>query len=287
MRDERVYIMRKQKMYLLVFIFSCLFIYAGCNKKTNEATKEASAIIIENTIDTDSLQQETTIIDQPEQVIEEIEEPIESIISDAYVQILDKAYDIITTNETDFLAEDGWTGLVESIQGRPTEECVVKIGYTLIDIDNNGTEELVISDDGEEAWANRILSIYTMHNDEAVQIVDGWARNRYYLLEDNTLYNEGSGGAAYTIWGTYKVSEDGLSLQAMDTYFTDFQDENMQEIGWFHNTTGSVDIAESEWVGTDEENSLFPLMEQMQERVRDLDLIYFADYPSERAKYQY
>ena len=124
-----------------------------------------------------------------------------------------------------------------------------------------------------------------MHNDEAVQIVDGWARNRYYLLEDNTLYNEGSGGAAYTVWGTYKVSEDGLSLQAMDTYFTDFQDENMQEIGWFYNTTGSVDIAESEWVGTDEENSLFPLMEQMQERVRDLDLIYFADYPNERESY--
>ena len=57
----------------------------------------------------------------------------------------------------------------------------------------------------------------------------GWARNRYYLLNDGTVYNEGSGGAADTIAVTYRMAEDGISLNVIDHYSA-YQDGYMEQV---------------------------------------------------------
>lgn len=55
--------------------------------------------------------------------------------------------------------------------------------------------------------------MYTLHDDKPVLLIEGWARNRYYLLNDGTIYNEGSSGAAYTSFGIYRISEDGSRME--------------------------------------------------------------------------
>ena len=73
--------------------------------------------------------------------------------------------------------------------------------------------EVIIADTGPAGWNNRILLMYTLHDDKPVLLIEGWARIRYYLLNDGTIYNEGSSGAAYTSFGIYRISEDGSRME--------------------------------------------------------------------------
>ena len=59
---------------------------------------------------------------------------------------------------------------------------------------------------------SRILAAYTYKHNVPFNILVGTSRNRYYLFEDNTIFNEGSNGAAYTIFGTYHLSKDESQL---------------------------------------------------------------------------
>ena len=73
----------------------------------------------------------------------------------------------------------------------------------------------------------------------------GWARNSYALTDENTLYHHGSGGAAYSIFGEYRISEAG-EFQCINAYFTYPKDDEMTEIGFYRNTSGIMDPAEAE-----------------------------------------
>ena len=95
---------------------------------------------------------------------------------------------------------EGIRDIQEAKIGRDTSEALAGIGYTFYDVDGNGIEELIIADmlnDDGGPWDNRILLMYTLHDDKPVLLIDGWARSRYYLLNDNTIYYEGSGGIYY------------------------------------------------------------------------------------------
>lgn len=275
----------KKKIILLIGLL-CLFSLTGCkNQKVGSSVSIGGAdgptsIFLYSLSECDASQvpeeSDTAILIEEKVDKEEVDNGIPA----AYLAILDKAYDIISSNGDSYNDEEGMSGVWEITIGTTPDENMSKTGYAIIDVDGNGVDELLIFDDGEEGWKNRILVAYTLVNDEANILFEGWARNRYYLLDDNTFYNEGSGGAAYTEFGTYKISDDGKTIEPIDTYFTDFLDTEMQEWGWFYNTTGSVDTAESEWLGTDEENSLFPQMDDMLDRVKDIEIVYFDDYDS-------
>lgn len=69
------------------------------------------------------------------------------------------------------------------------------IGYTRIDIDGNGVEELIFGEYGEDSFGTVIYDIYTISNGEMLHTVFGWERNFYYLCGNGIIGNYGSGGA--------------------------------------------------------------------------------------------
>lgn len=207
--------------------------------------------------------------------------------SNTYQDILDNAYEVITHRGADFVEADeifSSIGIWESGLGRNTEEALAGIGYTFYDVDGNGIEELIIMDTDEDSdiWDNRILTMYSLLDGKPVLVIDGWARNRYYLLNDGTFYNEGSGGAAYTIFATYRMAADGVNIEVIDYYFSDYRDDSFKEYwlaegnwGWFHNTTGVHKKDESEWMEFENEDVPWEMMENYIAQVKQLDLTFF------------
>ena len=204
-----------------------------------------------------------------------------------YQDILDNAYEVIVADYTTNVIEsdDAFTyvGVSETRIGQNVDETLSSVGYTLYDVDGNGVEELIIVDTGEDGspWNNRILIMASLLNDKPVEVAGGWARNRFYLLNDNTIYYEGSGGAAYTTFATYRMAEDGVSLEVIDYYFSDYRDDSSEEYwlvegnwGWFHNTTGGYKD-ESEWIEFENEDIPWEMMENYMAQVKQLDLTFF------------
>ena len=204
----------------------------------------------------------------------------------AYKDILDCVYEVITKDEVsdDVIGMVG-PGIPEARIG--TSPAASRVGYVLYDVDGNGVWELIIadtdSDPGSEIWDNRILSMYTLHDDNAVTVIDGWMRNRYYILNDGTIYNEGSGGAAYTTFATYHIADDGLSLVPADYYFSDYLDDAAYAAGtvsWFHNTAGEHDVNKSEIMEFENDEIPWEMQEKFESQIMQLDLTFFSDYKS-------
>lgn len=93
--------------------------------------------------------------------------------------------------------KNGFT--VEQMNDLPISTCFYNsfftIGYTRIDIDGNGVEELIFGEYGEDSFGTVIYDIYTISNGEMLHTVFGWERNFYYLCGNGIIGNYGSGGA--------------------------------------------------------------------------------------------
>lgn len=144
---------------------------------------------------------------------------------------------------------DGDAGIREVVATLSEEDALRAVGYAEKDINNDNVPELLIyliDDNGNEKCAGTsILAAYTITDDSPTLIFEGSSRNRYYLLSDRLIYNEGSNGAAYAIFGTYSLEPGAKELTAKDYYFTaDSGADNAIE--FYHNTTADFDIDKSE-----------------------------------------
>ena len=91
------------------------------------------------------------------------------------------------------------------------------VGYALKDLDKDGTPELIIADYGGES-GQILFDLYTLYGGAPVQLAMSQARNRWYLRTDNLLYNEASGGAAYSFFSLYRKT--GTELSGIRSAFT-------------------------------------------------------------------
>lgn len=89
--------------------------------------------------------------------------------------------------------------------------------FTCMDLDNNGNEELIISQNNTEN--SIIYAAYTIDNGNLIWFLKGGERNRYYLRADGKIGNSGSSGAAFSTGATYTYNNGILSLD--ECYFTD------------------------------------------------------------------
>lgn len=204
----------------------------------------------------------------------------------SYQDILDNVYEVITADYTTRVVESDdvftYVGAAETRIGQDADEALASVGYTLYDVDGNGVEELIIVDTSEdESYNNRILIMASLLDGKPVEVAGGWARNRFYLLDDNTIYYEGSGGAAYITFATYRMAGDGVSLEVTDYYFSDYRDDSSEEHwlvkgnwGWFHNTTGVHKKEDSEWIEFENEEIPWEMQEAYIARVKDLNLTF-------------
>lgn len=110
-------------------------------------------------------------------------------------------------------------------------------GYLIKDINGDGVDELIFGMNIKDAteddadWDGIVYDMFTMVDGKMTQVVDGWARNRYYLCTNGAIANVGSDGAAYTCYTFYDF--DGKDLKVRESYFTGYKDEAQTEWGWF------------------------------------------------------
>ena len=87
-------------------------------------------------------------------------------------------------------------------------------GWLLRDLEGDGTSELLLGADWGDG-CGVIFNIYRLDGAQAVRVVDGWSRSRYFLCSDGTLAHEWSGGADH--WGrTYlRYGETLLPIESV------------------------------------------------------------------------
>lgn len=278
----------EHKLYMTFFIILICILLTGCGNNTNISEEVETSQTEGNSLDIDR----ENIVDESDSD-DAIEEEAETGETDdledgdalqlklcaTYQDILDNAYEvIITDNMVDIVLSDeifSYDGIREVKMGHDTEESLARIGYTYYDVDGNGIEELIIADTGEGGWNNRIILMYTLYDDKPVLLIDGWTRNRYYLLNDGTIYNEGSSGAAYTDFGTYRIAEDGSSMKVIDYYYTGLYGDSVY--GWFYNTTGEQTEDESEIIEFEKESVPGNMKEDYMAQVKELELTFFGE----------
>jgi hypothetical protein len=113
-------------------------------------------------------------------------------------------------------------------------------GYIIKDLNGDGIDELIFGMNLKEVaeddnWDGIVYDVFTMVDGKMTQVVDGWARNRYYICENGAIANEGSGGAAYSCYTYYDF--DGKELKVRESYFTGYRDEAQTDWGWFFSDT--------------------------------------------------
>ena len=145
-------------------------------------------------------------------------------------------------------AEYAWNnGLSEMISYVPG------VGYALKDLDKNGIPVLIIAGMGGDDFAEQIVyDLYTLSNDLPVNLAVSWPRMRYYLRADNSLYWEGSGGAAYSYFAVQRVTGD--ALVDVEMVFTDYDEASDAVLFYFQQghsdqlpSERSVKISEEEF----------------------------------------
>ncbi|MBO7373032.1 MAG: hypothetical protein J6U19_02235, partial [Oscillospiraceae bacterium] len=128
----------------------------------------------------------------------------------------------------------------------------------------NGIPELIIAGMGTDDFSeNMAYDIYTQVNGTPVNIATSQARARYYLLTDNTLLSEGSGGASYTYITLHKVN--GNSLEDLEMVFTDYDETSDTTV--FYSQQGHSDTLPSEKSARISENEFQTRWEQWKDKV--------------------
>ena len=95
------------------------------------------------------------------------------------------------------------------------------VGYALKDLDKNGVPELLIAGMGTDDFSQGMAyDIYTLVNNVPVNLATSQARDRFYLRTDNTILNEGSGGAGFSSIELYRLSGETLTpVEGVKTFF--------------------------------------------------------------------
>ena len=98
-------------------------------------------------------------------------------------------------------------------------------GWALRDLDGDGTPELLFCADWGDGYTP-IFNLYTLEDGEAVQLLYGWNRNRYWLCPDGTIGNHGSSssGESGNSWYRY---EDGAVHHVETVYHYGFVAEGV------------------------------------------------------------
>ena len=167
-------------------------------------------------------------------------EVVEAELPVPYEDIINKATDILNSDEINEELPEGFMGLIEAKHLTPAEEVFEKICYCCTDIDGNGSRELMfLVFDGEKKDVPRIMALFAIDAEgRANALADGVVRDRYTLLQDGKIMNLGSSGAAYTVMKVLKISSDGAALDPIEIYFTD--EDGQGGVCWYKSLDGKV-----------------------------------------------
>lgn len=109
-------------------------------------------------------------------------------IPEAYQPVIAKYVTALTEHWGGEACSNADISILVSYATSPSE-----LGYALLDLDNDGTDELVIANDAERQV---IYDLYSLVDGKLVHVFTSWDRNSYELREGYRILNIGSNGAA-------------------------------------------------------------------------------------------
>ena len=216
----------------------------------------------------------TAAATEPVQTTEAVRLTDEEIYNEFLSSLCNKLFAIIgdDTHLDGFGEKEGMLGVYEIAQ-RLERDMLDKIGYTIMDINDDGVSELLIcvvdALEGDACTGTRILCAYTVSDNDKVLLLEGNSQNRYYLLDDMSVYNETRESNAAAGNGVYRLEAGNAALSCTDFYFT-YPDEN-NNILFYQNQTGDFDTAASEAFDGDE-NGFNAVLKELAERITTIEL---------------
>ena len=93
------------------------------------------------------------------------------------------------------------------------------IGYSFVDINHNGTQELIIASiDTDETNDNNqlIFEMYSIVDGQPIKVLSSSENNRYYYGDDNNIYNEGSDGQNTAYYLLYRLNNDSTNIELVE-----------------------------------------------------------------------
>ena len=126
------------------------------------------------------------------------------------------------------------------------------LGYTVMDIDGNGTKELLFGEMGPDITGTPIYDLYTIADWEIVHVFDGWDRNRYYLTPDGGIMRQGSDSAFHYFTAYYAYTDGKLQMLRSVIY-----DANKNSSApWFVSYISDMDASAAQPVTEDEAKTI-------------------------------
>ncbi len=222
----------KKKLGIFALVFCLALTFGGCEEKNKDKTSEKKA----------------------ESSASETETGKAVDYDKVYDNLLEEYYYTIeyASNQSDI--KEGFMGVVE-VGSYLEDEALDVIGYKIEDINGDGIKELLIGQSYDEEYAyvkNDLYAMYTLVIDSPTLVLEGRSRNSYSLMDKGEIYNGGSNGASYRIFGTYSLGEEG-NLVCSDFNFSYERSNDYTDIGFFHNTTGEYDKNKAEEMQISEE----------------------------------
>lgn len=243
-----------RKIMKLIFIISVLLLsLVGCASETVDATK-VEETKVEETQEEDTKEEET----KEEETQEELttETVVEVEIPKAYDMILDNIYNALQLNpvKDEIDSVHFSMGIQEVVvSGDTVDDRMKAIAYCVMDVNMDGVEELLIVDTVYPEPGNvRILDMYTLVEGTSVRVIEGWARNRYYLLDDGMIYCSSSGGAAYSNEELLAFAPGATKLTSKELYFTYPKHDDMNNCGYYYSANGEYDVSVATEISADD-----------------------------------
>ena len=198
----------KKYFSILLILALCLTVFAACGDKTEPSPVPTAAPTAEPTA-------EPAAEPTPEPAVEPAAEPAAS--STEADTIADYAAVFGTYNQ---LLAEGWGG--EELMAHDLPLLIMycvgdapfdNIGYLLLDVDGDGTQELLIGTlASDEFYAPIVFEMYTLSPEGSpVRVFTSQERARYYLCEDNTFLFEGANSAADSVSCSYSYAAGTLT----------------------------------------------------------------------------
>jgi len=208
--------------------------------------------------------------------VDPVAEEAEAIYREKLLELCDSLSDMdaaLMAGEEDLYWLPDFRYVVDQVGDSPLD----LVGYAIEDLSGDGVPELILASEAltEDDLGMNIHNIYTIKDGECVLVVQGWARNRQYLLRSGLLLNEGSSGAMSSCHGVYRLSKDGTEQEWEEFYFSE-ADAATGQMVFFLNQSGEWDPSVSEKLKINEEQ-FWEIREEYEKLICDIPLTFLSE----------